>query len=209
MLKDTCNILLFGGGVDSVCLASYLNECGIDYEILIINYGQKAWKGELSSARYYGRLLNKKVTIKKTDFYSDSKNPILNGKKAIKHEQNILHYRNLHFITIAASRAKKIKAKNIYVGFHLEPKESKFEDAKPRFLLAVNKLFKSLGETLTVKAPFIKVKQEKYIRKTKININKSFSCYESKTENECGKCTHCKHKKELIKKSSSFNFGRN
>lgn len=209
MQKNTCNILLFGGGLDSVCLASFLNDYGVNYEIMIVNYGQKAWKGELASAKYYGKILGKNVYIKKTNFYLNSKNPLLNGEKAEKHEQNVLHYRNLHLITLAASRAKEIGAKYIYVGFHLEPKDSKFEDAKPKFLFRVNKLFESLNEKVRIEAPFIKMKQEEYISTTRININKSFSCYESKTEEECGKCTHCIHKKELIKKSSSFNIRRN
>jgi len=198
MQKIICdNIILFGGGIDSSCLANYLYQKGKKFKLLYINYNQKALVGELESAKHFAKLFNSDLIVLKTNAYNDSKNPLLNGKVAINHSKNVLAVRNQLFLTIATIYAINNNIKNIYLGFHKEPKGSKFHDAKKKFVDCYQELLRSQKLNIKIRVPFIKQTQLSYITKNKSLISKSFSCYESKGKKECGKCTHCKHKKKL------------
>jgi len=199
MQKRCYNLVLFGGGLDSVCLSEYLRKTQKSFDLVHINYGQKAWVGENQSATYFAEKFNCKLISLSTNAYANSNNPILNNEMAIEHKDNVLHLRNQILFDITTIYAVENLYKNIYVGFHKEPTDSQFYDAMPKFLFAYNKLLEVQKVPVTILAPLSNVEQQSYINYTdKQLLTKSFSCYESNTTTECGQCTHCKHKAKLL-----------
>lgn len=201
------NLILFGGGIDSACLARHLCMNNIDFDLLTINYGQKAWVGELHAANYFGNLYYCAVYTSTINAYDHLTHPMLKrGLMAIEHNHNVIPLRNQTLIDEAIRFAIINKYKNIYLGFHIEPKESKFYDAMPEFLEAFQRLIDCQHIGIELKAPFKNTLKEDYLRLlSDTELLNTYSCYESGTINECGRCTHCKQKQEIFKaKGLSF-----
>ncbi|MBK9723289.1 MAG: 7-cyano-7-deazaguanine synthase [Saprospiraceae bacterium] len=203
MQKKNCNILLFGGGVDSTCLAYHLNDKDIDFSLLFIDYGQKAKAGELHSMKVVSKALSKKYDVISTNIFNGVINPLLNGSFANKHEDNFITLRNQVLFDIAIIYCSKTSCDKIFVGFHIEERQSKFYDAMDNFVKKYNDLLAVQKIKIKIVCPFHKQTQQQYIREhvnknSIISLLNSFSCYESSTKKECGKCTHCQRKKELI-----------
>ena len=200
MPSPTSSLLLFGGGVDSVCLGAFLHEHGTSFDLLFIDYRQKAVVGEFEAAVFFAEEFDAKLHCIRSDAYRNIKNPILNGEMAKEHSHNVLPIRNQLFLTLATIFAGENGYNKIYLGFHQEPFDSKFYDATPAFVDSYQQLLNIQEVRVEIKTPFAFLPQRDYLQyATKSQLSKSFSCYESKTETECGQCTHCTRKRELFK----------
>lgn len=199
MPKRTSNLLLFGGGVDSACLGAFLKETSTPFDLLFIDYRQKAVVGEFEAAAYFSDEFDCLLHCVRTDTYQHSNNPILNGKMAKEHNKNVLPIRNQLFLTLGTIFALENGYENIFIGYHQEPIDTAFKDATPAFLDAYNTMLTLQEVKVEVKAPFAYMAQKEYLHyATKPQLAKTFSCYESKTEEECGRCTHCQRKRDLF-----------
>lgn len=157
--------------------------------------------------KFFAEMFNRKHNTIRTDIFNSFNSPLLNKKMALNHSQNYLPLRNQVLLTLATMYAVKNNYKDIYVGFHVEPVNSVYYDAMSSFLKEYNSLIKSQKLSVKVVAPLIELTQIESIIKTDVInlINKSFSCYESKTKKECGKCTHCIHKKQITEEVRNSN----
>lgn len=211
MPKQTYNnLLLYGGGIDSSALAMWLFNSKIKFDMLLINYNQKAYKGELAAAKYFANITNSKLIIKKINSWNDVKHPLLKqGVMTDIHNKNVIALRNQTFLNEASIYCLNNSYQSIYCGFHVEPKGSKFYDAKQEFVVAYQNLLLTQKIKLKIVTPFANQTKEQYIHNLNLTtIKKTFSCYESKTKKECGKCTHCKQKAKFIKQSFDVNEWR-
>ena len=207
-------LIAYGGGMDSACLldhATYGYPLGPknsfknpNVACVIFNYGQKAWEGERASARYFCDYYGVQLYEKKLPLVEGSPNPLQKGSgSSTKHNDYVLPLRNLILISHASALAAQLKFDEVLVGFHIEPSKSKFADAKATFALSMRDAVQDAGGP-TLRFPFITQERHEFIfthaMRNKHILTKSFSCYESHTTKECGKCTKCLIKAKIIAK---------
>lgn len=195
-------LILFGGGIDSACLGHYLHDAGTSFDLLCIDYGQKAWRGEYFASKHFASLYGCNIHTVRINAYETLSHPMLkNGQMASEHNMNVLPLRNQTLLDEAVRFAMLHKYADIYVGFHVEPCDSKFYDAMPTFLRAYQSLLDCQHIQIEVKAPFQEMVKTEYLTYLpRHEWRNTFSCYESESIYECGKCTHCQQKKELFQR---------
>jgi 7-cyano-7-deazaguanine synthase in queuosine biosynthesis len=202
---------LSGGGLDSISLFLYLKEIGVEFEVLHVNYGQKAFRGERAAVEYfcakYGVPMFQQGTF--IDLFS-THNILLMGEwptegdSAEAINKNRLECRNLMLLSYAASLVASKGGGGIYVAYHAEPEHAPFPDAGDPFRKAFNKMLTQATDfPVEVLAPFRLLSREVVFdmgyRRDREYLQRSFTCYESAVETECGKCAHCLKKQSMLK----------
>lgn len=202
------NFLLYGGGLDSTALAVLLHAEGKKLTLVHIDYGQKAVRGERQSALYFASKYGFSLGLLKADMgYSESH--IMKGAPlAINSETNRLELRNPLLITLAASYAASVfpdsAANRLYLGFHYEPPEACFPDARIEYLGSLERALRLACNTPTeLRAPVHTLTRTELISKAVALdpevLTHSYTCYQ---ETVCGKCTHCLQLEEIKKELS-------
>ena len=204
-------VLVFSGGIDSVCAASYLKS---KYELygISFSYGQKANR-EIVTAKLFA----KKLGLKKhkvvnigfmKDLYGDS-NVLTSSKRKIPSKFDysiVVPIRNAVFLSIASAWAYTLDASLVGYGAHTGDKN--YPDCRPTFS---NKLQDSFNEgemdgiktgirrKLELWSPF-----KEHLSKSDLitlgfktlgkSIFKTWSCYSS-GKYHCGVCESCNNRK--------------
>ena len=203
------SLILLGGGLDSTTLLVDLVKQGTKLmDAIFFDYGQKAFMKEWESVEYFCDKYNVRFKVVEVDIGQIASCSIMEGSKVGKRaSQNVLVGRNSIFLSMAVTYACTLNATNIYVGFHDEPVNSRFEDATMSFVSSFNEYIKSYlpkeHQKIRVVAPYSPLTREEVLnignRLDPDIVAKSWTCYEAGPK-ECRKCVHCKKKQSMMKK---------
>ncbi len=210
-------VIVFSGGIDSVCVASYLKS---KYELygISFSYGQKANK-EIIAAKFF----SKKLCLKKhkvvdigfmKDLYGNS-NVLTSSKRKIPSKFDysiVVPIRNAVFLSIASAWAFTLNASMVAYGAHTGDRN--YPDCRPDFAKKLQSSFnqgeidgiksglrKSIEIWSPYKAGLSKGDLLRFGYKTIGNsIFKTWSCYSS-GRNHCGVCESCNNRKIAFEES--------
>lgn len=210
-------VLIFSGGLDSVCTAAYLQS---KYELygITFSYGQKA-NQEIKMARHFAKILDlKDHKIANIEFMKDlyaRTNALTNSKIAIPEKFDytiVVPIRNAVFLSIASAWAFAIGATLVAYGAHKGDKQ--YPDCRPEFSRKLGEAFNSgeidgiqlgLRKKITVWSPYtvglsksdlLKIGYKKLGNK----IFNTWSCYLN-TKIHCGRCESCNNRRSAFAKA--------
>ncbi len=210
-------IIVFSGGLDSVCTATYLRK---QYDLygITFSYGQKAGK-EVKVAQQFSKLLKfKEHKVVDIGFMKDlyeKTNALTNSKMQIpsKFDYSIVApIRNAIFLSIASAWAFSKKAELVTYGAHLG--DMRYPDCRPTFAKLLSKAFNEgeidgiklgLRKKIRIWSPFMENLSKSDLLKNGYaelgeHIFKSWSCY-GNTKIHCGKCESCNNRKLAFRQS--------
>ena len=210
-------VVVFSGGMDSVCAASYLKS---KYELygISFSYGQKANKEIIAAKSLAKKLCLKKHKIVDIGFmkelYGDS-NVLTSSKKKIPSKFNysiVVPIRNAVFLSIASAWAFTLKASLVAFGAHSGDRS--YPDCRPDFTKKLDTSFNQgeidgiktgLRKKIVIWSPYkenlSKSDLIKFGYKTiGDSIFKTWSCYSS-GRFHCGVCESCNNRKFAFEKS--------
>jgi len=208
-------VVVFSGGLDSVCACAYLKS-RYDLYGISFSYGQRA-SPEIKSARKFAKILGlKEHKIIDISFMQDlygSTNVLTNSKTKLpsKFEYSIVvPIRNAVFLSIATAWAFSLKASLVAFGAHKGDKN--YPDCRPSFSKKIQSAFNEgeidgikMGVRKAVKiwSPYQKnlAKSDMIKKGYKVlgnSIFKTWSCYSNK-KFHCGKCESCNNRKLAFK----------
>ncbi|RDJ32028.1 MAG: 7-cyano-7-deazaguanine synthase [Crenarchaeota archaeon] len=204
-------VVIFSGGIDSVCTAVHLKPNFQLYGITF-SYGQRADQ-EIKIAKKFSKSLGfKEHKIVNIGFMRDlygKTNVLTDSKRKIpqKFEYSIVvPIRNAVFLSIASAWAYTLGASLVAYGAHKG--DTNYPDCRPSFAKKIESAFnegeidgikKKIRKPLEVWSPYraglsksdlIKIGQ----KNLGLDIFKTWSCYESK-KFHCGKCESCNNRK--------------
>lgn len=204
-------VVIFSGGIDSVCTAVYLKSKFHLYGITF-SYGQRA-NQEIKFAKKFSKSLgfkeHKIVDIGfmkdlygKTNVLTDSKRKIPQGFEY----SIVVPIRNAVFLSIASAWAYTLGASVVAYGAHKG--DANYPDCRPSFAKKIESAFnegeidgikKKIRKPLQIWSPYraglsksdlMKIGQ----KNLGLEIFKTWSCYEGK-KFHCGKCESCNNRK--------------
>ncbi|MDE1770113.1 MAG: 7-cyano-7-deazaguanine synthase [Thaumarchaeota archaeon] len=210
-------VIVFSGGLDSVCTAIHLRK-KYDLYGITFSYGQKASK-EVKVAQQFSKLLKfKEHKVVDIGFMKDlyeKTNALTNSKIAIPSKFDysiVVPIRNAIFLSIASAWAFSKKAELVAYGAHLG--DMKYPDCRPTFARlfsdALNQgeidgIKLGLRKKITIWSPFMDNLSKSDLLKKGYKelgkeIFKSWSCY-GNTKIHCGRCESCNNRKLAFDKS--------
>jgi len=204
-------VIVFSGGMDSVCTAAYLKE-KYDLYGITFSYGQKAGE-ELRAARHFSRILKLRehriVSIDFMKYLYEKTNALTNPKMAIPSAFDysiVVPIRNAVFLSIASAWAFSKKAELVAYGAHRD--DQRYPDCRPKFskMLAdalnegeADGIRKGLRKRIKIWSPFVaNLSKSSLLRmgheRLGDEIFKTWSCY-SNARVHCGRCESCNNRK--------------
>jgi len=211
------SVIVFSGGLDSVCTAAYLQKQHDLYGITF-SYGQKASK-EVKVAQQFSKLLKfKEHKIVDIGFMKDlyeNTNALTNSKIVIpsKFDYSIVApIRNAIFLSIASAWAFSKEAEIVVYGAHIG--DMQYPDCRPIFTKLLTKALNEgeidginlgLRKKIKIWSPYMNNLSKSDLLKKGYKelgeqIFKSWSCY-SNDKIHCGKCESCNNRKSAFLKS--------
>ena len=210
-------VIVFSGGLDSVCTAAYLQK---QYDLygITFSYGQKASR-EVKIAHQFSKLLkfreHKIVNIEFMKDLYENTNALTNSKMKIpsKFDYSIVApIRNAIFLSIASAWAFSKKAEVVAYGAHIG--DTRYPDCRPMFTKLLSKALNEgeidginlgLRKKIKIWSPFMDNLSKSDLLKKGYKelgeqIFKSWSCYGSNNIH-CGKCESCNNRKLAFVKS--------
>jgi len=210
-------IIVFSGGLDSVCTATYLRK---QYDLygITFSYGQKADK-EVKVAQQFSKLLKfKEHKVVDIGFMKDlyeKTNALTNSKIEIPSKFDysiVVPIRNAIFLSIASAWAFSKKAELVAYGAHLG--DMRYPDCRPTFARLLSKALNEgeidgiklgLRKKIIIWSPLMENLSKSDLLKnghTELgeHIFKSWSCY-GNTKIHCGKCESCNNRKLAFRQS--------
>ena len=207
-------VIVFSGGVDSICAVSFLKS---KYELygITFSYGQKA-NMEINAAKFFAKKLELKqhkiidIGFMK-DLYGES-NVLTSSKRKIpsKFEYSIVvPIRNGIFLSIASAWAFTLGASLVVYGAHTGDK--KYPDCKPVFTKKLESALNQgeidgidlkLRKKIKIWSPYREGLSKSDLLKIGIKnldnyIFKTWSCYSNK-KYHCGTCESCNNRKKAF-----------
>jgi 7-cyano-7-deazaguanine synthase len=210
-------VIVFSGGLDSVCTASYLRK-KYDLYGITFSYGQKASK-EVKVAQHFSKLLkfreHKVVDIGFMKELYEKTNALTNSKISIPSKFDysiVVPIRNAIFLSIASAWAFSKKAQLVAYGAHLG--DMRYPDCRPTFARLLSKALNEgeidgiklgLRKKIRIWSPFMDNLSKSELLKHGYKefgeeIFKSWSCY-GNFKIHCGKCESCNNRKLAFNKS--------
>ena len=180
-------VLLNSGGLDSSALALWLRP---DMSVTI-DYGQPAFLGELRAARSLCTHLGLSHEVLKTSVYSGS--PESDG---------YWPFRNQLLITSVAAHFGWSDQIEIYIGIL---RDDVYSDCTPKFIEAINYLFKMQKKSVVVSAPALEFNCAELLAHTEFPMDYvgiTFSCHCS--DLPCGDCRGCRKNADHALRLSSL-----
>jgi 7-cyano-7-deazaguanine synthase len=204
-------IIVFSGGLDSICTAAYLRK-KCDLYGITFYYGQKA-NQEIKVAQKFSKRLgfkdHKVVDIRFMKSLYDKTNVLTNTKMKIpgKFDYSIVApIRNAIFLTIASAWAFSKKAELVAYGAHKG--DYKYPDCRPYFTKLLTRALNegeidgiklNLRKRIKIWSPYMDNLSKSNLlirgyRELGSDIFKTWSCY-TNTKMHCGKCESCNNRK--------------
>lgn len=210
-------VVVFSGGIDSVCAASYLKS-KYDLYGISFSYGQKANREIITAKSFAKKLGLKKHKIVDISFMKDlygKSNVLTSGKKKIpsKFEYSIVvPIRNAVFLSIASAWAYTLNAQLVAYGAHTGDKN--YPDCRPKFAKKLESSFNEgeidgittgLRKKIEIWSPYKEGLSKSDLLKLGYktfgdSIFKTWSCYYS-GKYHCGNCESCNNRKIAFEKS--------
>ena len=210
-------VIILSGGLDSVCMVSYLKK-GYQLYGITFAYGQRASE-EIKSAKRIAKLLKLKehkildIGFMK-ELYGDS-NVLTSTKKKMPSSFEysiVVPIRNAIFLSIATAWAFTLNAE--LVAYGAQKGDTKYPDCRPEFTrkiqTALNQgeidgIKNKIRKEIKIWSPYSeKISKSDLIKKGyKIignEIFKTWSCYLS-GKMQCGKCESCHNRKNAFAKA--------
>ena len=210
-------VIVFSGGIDSVCAVSFLKS---KYELygITFSYGQKA-NMEINAAKSFAKKLGlKEHKIIDIDFMKNlygNSNVLTSSKRKIpaKFEYSIVvPIRNAVFLSIASAWAFTLNASLVAYGAHTG--DTNYPDCRPKFAKKLENAFNEgeidginskLRKSIEIWSPYRKGLSKSDLLKTGIknlgdSIFKTWSCYSNK-KYHCGICESCNNRKIAFKEA--------
>tara|TARA_B100000424_G_scaffold271682_1_gene275797 strand:- start:5592 stop:6158 length:567 start_codon:yes stop_codon:yes gene_type:complete len=181
-------IILFSGGVDSLALLSLAQRRGINPVLLHIEYDHPAAEQELRAVRnVYSRFADTcKLYLHKAAINSESMKLGV-GVSGSREVQG----RNLLFVSIAYNLCKYFFGDEkvyLWVGASAADQEDYF-DCTPNFFHIAQSLTPNMG----IYTPLVLQYKDEIVALIDPEIRDlAWSCYEPKSDKECGVCNSCK-----------------
>ena len=179
-MQRRSSVVMLSGGIDScVCLHIANNPIaciGIDYgqpHKIELNYAEKI-------ADKFG-LPFEVISI-----------PLITKSNDV-----VFNCRNATIACLGASYASSIGATTVYMGSNWSD-WNRFPDCRPDFYNHLRKSFASAEYPVSISTPLIHMTKTEVVnlaKKHKIDLSKTYSCYEGK-EQPCNSCLACKTRKE-------------
>ena len=210
-------VIVFSGGIDSVCAVSFLKS---KYELygITFSYGQKG-NMEITAAKSFAKKLGLKehkiidIGFMK-NLYGNS-NVLTSSKRKIptKFEYSIVvPIRNAVFLSIASAWAFTLNASLVAYGAHTG--DTNYPDCRPKFAKKLENAFNEgeidginskLRKSIEIWSPYRKGLSKSDLLKTGIknlgdSIFKTWSCYSNK-KYHCGICESCNNRKIAFKEA--------
>lgn len=204
-------VVVFSGGLDSVCTCSFLKS-KYDLYGISFSYGQRA-SSEIKSAKKFAKILGfKEHRIVNIDFMQklyENTNVLTDSKTKLpsKFEYAIVvPIRNAVFLSIATAWAFSLKASLVAFGAHKGDKN--YPDCRPSFSKKIENAFNE-GEADGIKKGIrkpVKIWSPYQMNLAKSDMIKqgykvlgsliftTWSCYSNK-KFHCGKCESCNNRK--------------
>ena len=210
-------VVVFSGGVDSVCAASYLKS-KYDLYGISFSYGQKANREIVAAKSFAKKLGLKKHKIVDISFMKDlygKSNVLTSGKKKIPSKFDysiVVPIRNAVFLSIASAWAYTLNAQLVVYGAHTGDKN--YPDCRPRFAKKLESSFNQgeidgitagLRKKIEIWSPYKEGLSKSDLLKSGYktigdSIFKTWSCYSS-GKYHCGYCESCNNRKIAFEKS--------
>ena len=210
-------VIVFSGGIDSVCVASYLKS---NYELygISFSYGQKANREIIAAKSFAKKLHLKKHKIVDIGFmkelYGDS-NVLTSSKRKIPSKFDysiVVPIRNAVFLSIASAWAFTLNASLVAYGAHTGDKN--YPDCRPNFTRKLESSFNQgeidgiktgLRKKIEIWSPYKEGLSKSDLLKFGYKtigetIFKTWSCYSS-GKYHCGVCESCNNRKIAFEKS--------
>lgn len=210
-------VIVFSGGIDSVCSVSFLKS---KYELygITFSYGQKA-NMEIAAAKSFAKKLGlKEHKIIDIGFMKNlygNTNVLTSSKRKIptKFEYSIVvPIRNAVFLSIASAWAFTLIASLVAYGAHTG--DTNYPDCRPKFAKKLENAFNEgeidginskLRKSIEIWSPYRKGLSKSDLLKTGIknlgdSIFKTWSCYSNK-KYHCGICESCNNRKIAFKEA--------
>ncbi len=208
-------VIVFSGGLDSVCACVYLKS-RYDLYGISFSYGQRA-SPEIKSAKKFAKILGlKEHKIIDIGFMQDlyGKTNVLTDSKTklpSKFEYSIVvPIRNAVFLSIATAWAFSLEASLVAFGAHKGDKN--YPDCRPSFSKKIQSAFNEgeidgikmgVRKAIKIWSPYQKnlAKSDVIKKGYKVlgnSIFKTWSCYSNK-KFHCGKCESCNNRKLAFK----------
>ena len=210
-------VLVFSGGLDSVCTATYLQS---KYELygITFSYGQKA-NQEIRIAKHFAKILNfKEHKIINIEFMKDlyaKTNALTSSKIDIPEKFDytiVVPIRNAVFLSIASAWAFAMGA--ILVAYGAHKGDRQYPDCRPEFSRKIEEAFNSgeidgiqlgLRKEISVWSPYTVGFSKSDLlkigyKKLGDEIFSTWSCY-SNTKMHCGRCESCNNRKSAFAKA--------
>lgn len=184
------SLFLVSGGLDSTAGMYRYRE--IDYDCMIMNYGQRAFKEQVKYARVNCERLGKRlieVDVRKMGEY------FREGKSLIPHEP--IKHRNAVMIPFALTYALEMGYSSVYVFTVSE--ECQYESNKPEIMSALRKLAEALRINLVF--PFMGLSKAHVLKigvEYGMNPLDTYSCLLGHRAH-CGRCSQCEARKLAFK----------
>lgn len=210
-------VLIFSGGLDSVCTATYL-QSKYDLYGITFSYGQRA-NQEIRVAKHFAKILNLKdhkiVNIQFMKELYAKTNALTNSEIDIPEKFDytiVVPIRNAVFLSIASASAFSIGATLVAYGAHKGDKQ--YPDCRPEFSRKLEKAFNSgeidgirlgLRKKIMVWSPYrVGFSKSDLLKigykKLGDGIFNTWSCY-SNTKIHCGRCESCNNRKSAFAKA--------
>ena len=207
-------VVVFSGGVDSVCSCAYLKT---KYELygISFSYGQRASQ-EIKIAKTFSKILGLKehkiVDISFMKKLYGETNVLTNSKKSIPQLFDysiVVPIRNAVFLSIASAWAFTLNASLVAYGAHKGDRN--YPDCRPIFSKTMEKAMNQgevdvikhgIRNKVTIWSPFIQGFSKSELLKIGYKvlgetIFKTWSCYYGR-KLHCGKCESCNNRKDAF-----------
>ncbi|WP_299292803.1 7-cyano-7-deazaguanine synthase [Nitrosopumilus sp.] len=210
-------VVVFSGGVDSICAVSFLKS---KYELygITFSYGQKA-NNEVAAAKTFAKKLGLKqhkiidIGFMK-NLYGDS-NVLTSSKKKIPSTFDysiVVPIRNAVFLSIASAWAYTLNASLVVYGAHTG--DTHYPDCRPAFARKLESAFNQgeidgiksgLRKNIEIWSPYRQGLSKSDLLKAGMKnlgdaIFKTWSCYANK-KYHCGSCESCQNRKKAFAKA--------
>ena len=210
-------VVIFSGGVDSICTCLYLKS-KFDLYGISFSYGQRASK-EIKAAKSFSKILElKKHKIIDISFMKNlygKTNVLTSSQNKIPQKFDysiVVPIRNAIFLSIATAWAYTLNASLVAYGAHKGDRQ--YPDCRPNFAKKIESAFNEgeidgiklgIRKKISVWSPYRKglSKSDLLKKGSKILGKKIFttwSCYENK-KFHCGVCESCNNRKAAFKEA--------
>lgn len=198
-------VLLASGGLDSTTLAYWLQNKGILFIPLFIDYGQHCVKTEyetLTQVIPYNYIASIR-TIDISQVYSGSSSKLIDEPNLwidnMEGDQLYLPYRNLLILTVGAAFAQSHGYSRLFAGF-INSNHAKEIDCSSRFFMELGEMLSEYG-SVRIEMPFREMSKFDVARlgvDLKVPLGITFSC-QAASMVPCGACPNCVERIEALK----------